>query len=484
LRLRREEETALRLQAQPASRRSAQTSTPPPVRRRAMFAMLTGALTRNGRAAPVAAPASAPADGGGAAVADACYWQFPPRDVLSSILALLAGDTVALCTAVCVCRGWHGAVTTTPELWRELRVTDYRVLDRIDDAAVARRAGRAQGGLTLVQLDGATRISDACLACFAPHAAPLLATLSLVGCPRVTALAVLKQRRELPRDVPRLSFLALARTAPLSGSVADDETLLDSLKKLVVADNDDEEDETTEQEQEAGGMLDVVAVCAHTEEDGPRCGLLLDSENVADCDFCHRSFCKVLIDTWCTDTAHPAHGHICVDCKLCACAGCLPDALESEDGDPDVGHVCSRCHGMLCGSCATARQDAGSITQAQCGVCEKRFCAGEDECLFRPEGYDGVLPSCEVWLCSRADPSQCPPDGCLGFVCINCYQTLHHGVEENLIHCATCETAFCRLCADGGFIKRTGRFVTTGPSVTEAYCRSCLKRRRERRAAR
>ena len=417
---------------------------------------------------------------GGAAMAvtedngEALSWRLAPLDILLRIFTLLSGDTLALCAVAGVCATWRTAVIaaqSSPALWRELRVTCYRALQRLDDAAVACVTERAKGLLQRVQLDGAARITDACLACFAPRAAPLLATLRLAGCERITARAVVKQRRR----APRLARLTLAGTAPNLGRLSGDDALLNSLRALVVA---DDEDADVDDDEEFAGALDVVAVCAHHETGRPRCGRLLGEDDCEECSFCARWFCES------ADERFAPHVHACARCDVRACEGCLAEALASEYGDADLdarGHVCSYCRQMLCGSCAAEYQEEHSqLMHFQCGACKKCFCASAEVCKYD----SSKQPQCadSGCCCGNGAYARKSPDECLRFVCTACAFPYPYDIEPSLIMCTNCSMPYCRLCVDDGMLERTGR--VTEDWFDEALCGSCIKRRSDGRQRR
>jgi hypothetical protein len=368
----------------------------------------------------------------------------PPDVVLRAILSLLAHDTRAVCAAACVCAAWREVATTTPALWRELRLSWERCHRKetlcIDDDAVACFTRRARGGLTLVDLWAVTRVTDACLVHLSPRAAPLLTELDLTCCSGVTSRGVATALRGA-----RLTSLSVSEIAPVRDDAEDDAALMRELQALMAP----------------GCEVSDDAVCSYRKDGATqRCGELFEENSLTCCwcDVCQKEFC---------DTKPQRHTVMCDDCNTSVCGDgeCLALALRGPSWrEPVLGFVCNMrddddcCRTMLCGDCVERRRAApprktGKWRQgghAVCGVCKAGYC---DDCAGNGAVCEGAA--------SRA--------ACLRFVCKSCCSLRGGGGKEKVVVCASCSDELilnCSLCVNAGRGSRK-------ESGARARCRKC-----------
>jgi hypothetical protein len=408
-------------------------------------------------ASAVAPPAEEPVDATGDPTLD---WGSAPSDVLRSVFTVCVGDTPALSAIAGVSHHWRDTALQTPRLWRELRVSDndywrarltgprhivYSCLDFIDDAVVLRLAARAGAELTVVSLPNAS-VTDACLALFAPAAAPQLKVLHLAGCEKITARGVASVLAGA-----ELKSLSLEGTAPLRVTLRQLRTGrggdADVLSKLFLLCPNIVRDDCSDCECGLVG-LDVDSVCPHAM--GVRCCgklfNLLDNEALQ-CDFCMNGFCK-------DHSPRP-----CKECQRYVCSSCMPEIVDIHGGH------CSICKTMLCGDCA---DEAGEITHFSCSVCDKQSCIS---CAWRgpPAGL----------MCMSMFRSY-PSPGCLNFVCQDCAVPIVDGREllPNIILCQMCHLPFCGPCVQAGRgVRATGRVNWEWLCPAQAFCTDCDKRK-------
>jgi hypothetical protein len=138
------------------------------------------------------------------------------------VLAHLAGDVQSLCAVACVSRAWRAAAAD-PALWCRLECLPRDVAHRLNAERLAGLVARSAGGLQLLDLSDAGRLTDADLevALCQPHA--LTSFTADSECERLTAagvVAALASRRGL---IVELRVAGLAVGPELPSDFSDDE---------------------------------------------------------------------------------------------------------------------------------------------------------------------------------------------------------------------------------------------------------------------
>ena len=159
-------------------------------------------------------------------------WDALPAEAIDLVLSHLAGDVRTLCAVACVARAWRDAATQ-PQLWVSLARLNVA---RLTDARLIALVARAGGGLQVLDLRGATQVTDAGLAAALqqPHA---LAEFSADdGCARLSAsgvAAALQSRAGCLRELSLRGVLCMPEAIPAEDFVEDYVHVIDTLEALM-----------------------------------------------------------------------------------------------------------------------------------------------------------------------------------------------------------------------------------------------------------
>ncbi len=311
-----------------------------------------------------------------------------PRDVLvTRILAPLAGDAVALCTATCVAAAWRDAAHD-PALWRSLHFlgVERRIARRVTDARLASLVARACGGL---------RCAD------------------LAGCTSLTARGVLAALQGLQLDCLAVRGIKAERDD------GDDDELHTLLSSLV----------RHPRNLDVWRVVDRHAVCSATVDSvsGGLCSRLCDSsdELCEECGIFHCDACTAVL----ASMRAPPCAHVCDGClgrnagaALVECDG----GCRTADGSASNGFCyacirsCRACDACFCGRCSL---EGGKLLACGNGACRNGdlFC---EHCSFERD---------QLRVCHSCAEPRC--------FCRDCVDA------GKLSRCDDCGNTFCAACS-------------------------------------